>query len=473
MLVWLFSNAPLLGLLVPEAPVDKNGLPYNPTKIESIVEYAGNLVGHTLREKTSAPELQSPKRRRGSFGNALEEYYFRYSPNSESAPDFPDAGLELKSTPVKHNKSGELVAKERLVLMQINYMTVVHETFETSHLLKKAKKILLISYVWEKDADPLDYKVEMAELWGLPEEDMPQFKIDWETVVSKVRAGHAEDISGSDTLYLEACTKAANSAVRTPQPYSNIEAKPRAWALKASYMTAAENKLREKRQAIARTEDENGLGLLALVRKRFKPYFGMTQEELCRRFSIGMSGKNLPKDSCALVTKSILGVAKDAEIDEFAKAGIQPNTIRLKKNGRPKEAISFPPFDYFKLEKTPFEDSDFLGYLQQMWLLVIYREGCDGIYKLSDVTFWQMPERDIPEAQRCYEQMQTNVRRGHAEISVKATENRCCHVRPHARNARDTRPQPHGAPVVKKCFWLNASYMQKEIDGALGTDSHN
>ena len=119
--------------------MDKNGLPYNPTKIESIVEYAGNLVGHTLREKTSAPELQSPKRRRGSFGNALEEYYFRYSPNSESAPDFPDAGLELKSTPVKHNKSGELVAKERLVLMQINYMTVVHETFETSHLLKKAK----------------------------------------------------------------------------------------------------------------------------------------------------------------------------------------------------------------------------------------------------------------------------------------------------------------------------------------------
>ena len=104
-----------------------------------------------------------------------------------------------------------------------------------------------------------------------------------------------------------------------------------------------------------------------------------------------MSGKNLPKDSCALVTKSILGVAKDAEIDEFAKAGIQPKTIRLKKNGRPKEAISFPPFDYFKLEKTPFEDSDFLGYLQQMWLLVIYREGCDGIYKLSDVTFWQMP----------------------------------------------------------------------------------
>jgi DNA mismatch repair protein MutH len=98
----------------------------------------------------------------------LEEYFFDYKLNSNSMPDFPKVGLELKSTPVKRTAKGELVAKERLVLMQINYMTVVHETFETSRLVKKASKILLVSYVWEKDSDPLDYKVEMAELWGLP-----------------------------------------------------------------------------------------------------------------------------------------------------------------------------------------------------------------------------------------------------------------------------------------------------------------
>jgi hypothetical protein len=242
-----FQTLRCLGLLVPEATVDKNGLPYNPTKIESIVEYAGNSVGHTLREKTSAPELQSPKRRRGSFGNALEEYYFRYSPNSESAPDFPDAGLELKSTPVKHNKSGELVAKERLVLMQINYMTCGTRDVRDQSPPQEGKKILLISYVWEKDADPLDYKVEMAESVGSPLRKIClNSRLTGRRSVSKVRAGHAEDISGSDTLYLEACTKAANSAVRTPQPYSNIEAKPRAWALKASYMTCSREQIARK-----------------------------------------------------------------------------------------------------------------------------------------------------------------------------------------------------------------------------------
>ena len=80
------------------------GLPYNPTQIDSIVEYAEDLVGHTLREKTSAPELQSPKQRRGSFGNALEEYFFDYKPNSDSSPD-PSKSRELRTTGDERSKS--------------------------------------------------------------------------------------------------------------------------------------------------------------------------------------------------------------------------------------------------------------------------------------------------------------------------------------------------------------------------------
>ena len=75
------------------------GLPYNPTQIDSIVEYAEDLVGHTLREKTSAPELQSPKQRRGSFGNALEEYFFDYKPNSDSSPDTRGAKAQHSAAP--------------------------------------------------------------------------------------------------------------------------------------------------------------------------------------------------------------------------------------------------------------------------------------------------------------------------------------------------------------------------------------
>lgn len=443
--------------------MDERWLDFDANDPDSILEYAGRLTGKTLREATGMDSIDDPHRRRGAFGNALEEAYFGLATNSRPTADFDGAGLELKSTPLRRTRKGELVAKERLVISQINYMSVVNEDFEHSHLMEKAASILLVSYLYEPDASPLDYVVQSVVRWGFPEEDLPQIKRDWETVVGKVRAGHAEDISGSDTLYLEACTKARDSSVRTAQPFSDVPAKPRAWALKASYMTAVQRRILDELERIPRAQGEKDLDLLELLRKRFAPYLGMTEDELAARFDVSRS-----KSRCARITRKILGVAEDAQIEEFVKAGIVPKTLRLKRSGRPKEALSFPAFDYYDLAERDFEESDLLGYLTQKYLFVLYREDDEGAYRLADLCLWQMPERDLSEARRCYDQMRENVRSGHAERSVRSSENRCCHVRPHGRDARDTRPQPFGPPVVKKCFWLNQGYLKDEIARALG-----
>lgn len=443
-------------------------LPYDGSNKQSIYHYAMDLRGSTLREKSKANAIDDIKKNKGSFGNAVETHYFMLNLNSDSAPDFKEAGLELKTTPLKRCKGGGLAAKERLVLGMIDYMQVVHEEFETSHLMEKAKDILLISYLWEPDADPLDYLVELVEMISLsemPPSDLVQIKADWETVVGKVRAGKAHEISGSDTLYLEACTKAANSKARRKQPYSEIEAKPRAWALKASFMTAMSNRLLEEAQPIQRLENEEDLTVLQLVRRRFEPYFGLSEDELAARFGYAPKGGRKPKSLCALIAGRILGVSDDAKIEEFEKAGIKPKAIRLKRNGTPKESMSFPCFDYFELASTPFEESDFSLQLGQKCLFVIYRESevDSGVFLLSDVAFWQMPECDLEEAKRCYEEMRSRVIDGRAQESVKSSENRCCHVRPHGRNAADVLPTPQGDLVVKKCFWLNAQYLKGEI----------
>lgn len=151
-------------------------LPYKPDDRDSILAYAQKLVGSTLRAHIDVDAIDDPARRKGSFGNAVEEYYFKYDINSNSNPDFDQVGIELKTTPLKYNGKGNLVSKERLVITMINYRDVVNETFETSHLLAKASNILLISYLYEKDKDPLDYPIKVVALWGLPEEDMPVFK---------------------------------------------------------------------------------------------------------------------------------------------------------------------------------------------------------------------------------------------------------------------------------------------------------
>ena len=111
-------------------------LPYDPKDRQSIYHYAVDLRGSTLREKTGADKIADIGRNKGSFGNAVETYYFMLDLNRDSEADFKEAGLELKTTPLKQNRDGRLAAKERLVIGMIDYMQVVHETFETSHLME-------------------------------------------------------------------------------------------------------------------------------------------------------------------------------------------------------------------------------------------------------------------------------------------------------------------------------------------------
>ena len=438
---------------------------YDDESLDSILAYAKRLEGHTLREECAdIGDIESSKKRKGSFGNAVEQYYFHYSINSDPDADFDKVGTELKTTPLKRKKDGSFSAKERLVISKINYMKVVDETWETCSLQKKLQKILLIAYQYDADLNPVDFMVKLVELWGVPKEDIPIFRNDWNTVVNKVRAGHAHELSGSDTLYLEAATKASSSKDRTRQPYSKELAKPRAWAIKPSYMTVALNDMLDM-QSVRRKDTERQLGLLPLLRKRFEPYIGLAEQELANVCGYGV-GRKKPKNLCALITKRILGVDEKAKIAEFEKAGIKTKTMRIKRNGVPRESISFPVFSYLELAERPFEESEFLTYLKQKYLFVVYRESDKdrGTFLLDEVLLWQMPDRDLLEAKRCYEEMRRRVRAGRADESVRSTENRCCHVRPHAKNREDVLPTPYGSFETKKCFWLNAKYIGEEID---------
>ena len=436
---------------------------YNPYDIESILSYAQLLVNSTLREHIDVDEIDDIRVRKGSFGNALEEHYFGYMPNSDQAPDFTEVSVELKSTSLKRNKNNSISSKERLVITMIDYFKLPEETWETSSIRSKAEDMILVSYLYEKEKDPLDYEIKIVQRWGLPESDMPIFKEDWEIIVDKVKAGKAHEISGSDTLYLEACTKAANSSIRTKQPFSDIPAKPRAWALKQSYMTTVSNKMLGQMESIVRKRGEKKISLFDLVHKRFEPYFGLTAEEISEK--LGYGAHKTPKNFAALMTKRLLGVDEKSKIAEFEKAGITTKTVRLKRNGRPKESISFPYFKYIELEETEFEDSEFRAHLDKKFLFVIYREDekTDGVFRLADIVFWQMNDEDLEEARACYDEMRKRVIDGRPEDSVKSTENRCCHVRPHARNRFDTDTTSYGREVIKKCFWLNANYIGEEI----------
>ena len=95
---------------------------FNVNSPKSIIEFSKLLKGQTLRKACGNEIEKHGYKGKGNFGQILEKYYFGYEPNSNAEPDFLEAGIELKSSPLKTLKNGRFHSKERLVLNIINYL---------------------------------------------------------------------------------------------------------------------------------------------------------------------------------------------------------------------------------------------------------------------------------------------------------------------------------------------------------------
>lgn len=439
---------------------------------EAILRRAQEIIGIPFGEIDRTGRLSTGK---GAIGTMIEESWFGYSPNSESEPDFPEAGVELKATPYLRNNHGNIRAKERLVCNIINYMEEYDRTFRTSSFWHKCNTMLLMSYEHVKNKPKTEYRIDKAILFSFPEEDLIIIEQDWERIMDKVRKGLAHEISEGDTLYLAACTKGAKATTVRQQPFSDILAKQRAYSLKSSYMTQILNKFifgeQENERIIKDWQQLVNHSFEEYLIERISPYFGMTQVELKTRFGIDSTAKNINE----LILAKMLGVSgKISNSEEFKKANIVPKTIRIQKNGTIKESMSFPKFDFIELSKEDsWEDSELYNCLAPTkFLFVIYQENEQGELVFDRVKFWNMPSADLEEVRRVWLRTVQTIRdgvqlyktaRGTGNNLPKSTESPIAHVRPHGRDSSDQAPLPDGRMMTKQCFWLNNSYIKKQI----------
>ena len=97
--------------------------------------------------------------------------------------------------------------------------------------------MLLIYYFRDKAIkNNLDYHIDYAKLFEIPEKDMNIIINDYKIIIDKILQGKAHEISEGDTMYLGACTKGATAAKSlVSQRYNeNVKAKSRAFCLKNS-----------------------------------------------------------------------------------------------------------------------------------------------------------------------------------------------------------------------------------------------
>lgn len=443
-----------------------------------LIEHAGKLVGKTFKEIDKTGRIDN-KKAKGRLGQIIEESHFGYKINSRPEADFKELNIELKVTPYKKNKNGTYSAKERLVLNIIDYMSEVNNDFYTSSFWLKNNKLLLVFYRHEDGQEVGNYKVTNTLIFKIPDEDLPTVKQDWEYIVNKVKQGKAHELSEGDTFYLGACSKGKDSLSVRQQPFSDVLAMQRAYSFKQSYMTHVLRTyiLGQTSEKLMKDETDS---IEMYVEKKMKPLIGLTFNELCQKYGQVSGAKN---DIQMLMSKAFgIKGTNLSKIEEFEKADIKIKTIRVEKNNKIIESMSFPTFKFKEIINTPWEDSHLKRILgEQKYLFLVFKKNHNDDLVFSGYKFWNIPYQDLLEVKKVYECTVDIIKAG-VKIEEKLTkkgivrfnnlpsmkENPVCHVRPHGANADDVYELPDGRYMTKQCFWLNNTYIYSQIKDLVG-----
>lgn len=420
---------------------------------------------------------------KGGLGGFVEENIFNYSANSDDNPDFIDAGIELKVTPIKKNQDGSISSKERLVLNMINYKNEAEKSFKTSSFYHKNRKLLIWFYLYSLGLHPSNF--EITDYYLLEFENSLQYKVierDWNIIHDKIVKGKAHEISESDTEFLAACTKGANSKVLVEQYKSSIKAKPRAYSFKSFFMTYIYRYMIHNLSPyspLVSEEEWMKNPLEEIYKDKMAVYHNLTQDQLCRKLGIHSKSKQLN----FMIAQRMLGISgKKKATTEMEIAGIIFRTITIDKNGRPTEAMPFKSFEFEELINTPWEESSIREDFVDLKLMLFVFKEIDGVISFDRIVFWNAPNKVVDGTIKdMHEKCADLVRRGEAfyfdskgKIKDKFPKenrntNHVCHVRPHARVGLDHYVLPVAdkqtgiTSYTKQSFWFNKDFIEKII----------
>ncbi|SDL90848.1 DNA mismatch repair protein MutH [Kandleria vitulina] len=479
--------------------------------IEDVIEKAKQALNVPFKKFDKHNRLLTKSK--GNIGNIVEEGIFGYHINSDQRPDFPHLGLELKVTPYKYTKKKQISAKERLVLTMIDYMEDYKVPFRESNCMHKLNKILMLFYNHDFNVPKSDYYISKIYLYlfdQLPQKDRIIIENDYNTIINKIKTGHAEDISEGDTFYLGACTKGSTALKSlTTQAFSDKKAKKRAFSLKTSYMTQLlrsdifNNSAITEQSLITNLDELSNHTIKEIIENRLKPYHGKTLSEIdtLHHDKINRSSKSYLRTYISRILKNTVDNAED--LDEFKKANIKIKTIRRNKNGTIRESMSFPCFKFSELIQQEWYESDIREqFANEKYLFCVFDEVDDSNheYTFRKAFLWSMPEKildnEVKEVwedtkKKAIEGIQFNIfptSTGSTKITnnlINKSDNMIVHIRPHSARAfhiingvqygngsmsRDGDELPNGDVITKQCFWINNDFIVKVINDNLNDE---
>lgn len=367
------------------------------------------------------------------------------------------------------------------------------DDFYSTHLWKKCSKILLLFYNGLiPGATMADYIIEKVFLFEWFEEDMEVILEDYKRITEKIKQGKAHELSESDGNYLSTCTKGAGKGKDfRSQPFSDEPAKQRAWELKSSYMTyLINNKIfnQKEQESVVATAKGEKKTFTEIISEKILAYKGMTEAELYEKFDINPKAKG--KNST--LVRKIIGLTGDIEkTQEFQKANMNLRVIRVNKDGLPKEDSPFKTYNFKELVANgEWEESQpYLEICNKRFLFVVFKEVSPKVFVLDRVKFWGVPDRQIDEVKRVWQETRqilfdgVQLTQNGNKVSTNFPQskvNKVVFTKIHAQNTlyeiepghfvgkgkeSDTDVLPDGRRITKHSFWMPKKFLKEVLDG--------
>lgn len=223
-------------------------------------------------------------------------------------------------------------------------------------------------------------------------------------------------------------------------------------------------------------------------------YVGKTEKSLYQSFGIDLLNKS--KQINRILIYRMLDINTE-RAEEFDKANIVIKTIRVQKNGKPRESMSFPKIVIKDFVNQEFEESlEYNFFETTRFLFVVFQEKEDGLYVLKGAKFWNMPIDELDTVgKREWESYKLKFLLGvnfevkkqkSGKIIIgndlpKKRDNKIFHLRPHSLKSAyyingvyygegklsDMDELPNGDKMTHQCFWFNNDYIAKIIKDLL------
>lgn len=431
---------------------------YDPEDMGSLLSYAKTMEHHTIGElcvdeDITAFEIDKDK---GRLGKVIEYGFFFIERNSCPEPDLGH-GIELKTTPVRLRKDGTKYPKERLSLSLINYDRIFNGMDFDEALHHKLDRLLIVFYIYDKDRKGLrDQYIDKVSFWTIPDEDLQIIKQDWVIIRDLIVSGHADELSGRLTTYLEPAPKGKNKADCVSYG-DRFKAMKRGFALKPCYV----NRVYHSKDRAYRIPADFSKGFDHAVLSRFRCFEGLPTTEIESMLGINIGSS---KQRFSILANHIVCGRNTKRIEELEKAGILMKTVRLQ-DGRPTQPMTFPAFDYFELSEEDWEDSEFRMMLDRKILLVIFDIQGDGSVTFRKAALWLVPESDLTSIAKTWKDTKAHILDRSYSFITHQEDADIVFVKPHSTKTSKPVLCPDGNYRKTMSFAFKQDYVSEIVRG--------